>query len=44
VQVDIAEKTDKIIALKEWGFQFYQAKEINVLMVGEASLNVECKL
>lgn len=35
---------DKISALKELGFQFYQAKKINDLMVGEASLNVECKL
>ncbi|WP_148687640.1 flavin reductase family protein [Candidatus Nitrosocosmicus hydrocola] len=37
-------KYDKISALKELGFQFYQAKKTNTLMVKEASLNIECKL
>ena len=37
-------KYDKINALKELGFQFYEAKKINTLMVKGASLNVECKL
>ncbi len=36
--------TDKIGALKELGFEFYKAKKIDVLMVKDASLNVECKL
>lgn len=35
---------DKIGALKELGFQFYDASKINTLMVKGASLNVECKL
>ncbi|MBI4018735.1 MAG: flavin reductase family protein [Candidatus Aenigmarchaeota archaeon] len=35
---------DKIGALKELGFGFYDGKKINVLMVKGASLNVECKL
>ncbi|HYG00086.1 MAG TPA: flavin reductase family protein [Candidatus Saccharimonadales bacterium] len=35
---------DKINALKDIGFQFYQANSIDVLMVKGASLNVECKL
>ncbi len=35
---------DKIEALKELGFEFYQAKKINTLMVKGASLNVECKV
>ena len=35
---------DKISALKELGFQFYQGENINVLMVNGASLNAECKL
>src|SRR3954453_19880101 len=35
---------DKINALKELGFQFYKGNKINVLMVKESSLNVECKL
>lgn len=35
---------DKINALKELGFEFYQANKINLLMVKESSLNVECKL
>ena len=36
--------TDKIKALKELGFKFYNGKKINVLMVKDAALNVECKL
>ncbi|MBI2649878.1 flavin reductase [Candidatus Woesearchaeota archaeon] len=35
---------DKISALKELGFKFYKAKKINVLMVEDAALNIECKL
>lgn len=35
---------DKINALKDLGFQFYQADSIDVLMVKGASLSVECKL
>ena len=35
---------NKINALKELGFQFYQGEKINVLMVRGASLNAECKL
>jgi len=35
---------DKINALKDLGFQFYQADTIDVLMVRGASLSVECKL
>ena len=35
---------DKIGALKELGFKFFKAKKINVLMVDEAAMNVECKL
>jgi hypothetical protein len=37
LQVDIAEKTDKISALKELGFQFYQAKK-NKRIDGRRSL------
>jgi len=37
-------KYNKIEALKELGFQFYDANKINTIMVKEASLNVECKL
>ena len=36
-------KYDKISALKELGFQFYDAKKIKTLMVKGASLNMECK-
>ncbi|HLF53786.1 MAG TPA: flavin reductase family protein [Candidatus Nanoarchaeia archaeon] len=35
---------DKISALRELGFKFFEAKEISVFMVGEAALNAECKL
>ncbi len=35
---------NKIGILEELGFQFYNAIEINTLMVKGASLNVECKL
>jgi flavin reductase (DIM6/NTAB) family NADH-FMN oxidoreductase RutF len=35
---------DKINALKDLGFQFYQGADINVLMVKGASLNAECRL
>ena len=35
---------NKIEALKELGFEFYQAKKIKSLMLDRASLNVECKL
>lgn len=35
---------DKISALKELGFKFYQAKKIKTLMVEGAALNVECKV
>ena len=35
---------NKINALEELGFQFYQANKIKTLMVKGASLNVECKL
>ena len=37
-------KYDKINALKELGFQFYDASKIKTLMIKGASLNVECKL
>jgi flavin reductase (DIM6/NTAB) family NADH-FMN oxidoreductase RutF len=37
-------KYNKIDALKELGFQFYEASKIKTLMVKGASLNVECKL
>jgi flavin reductase (DIM6/NTAB) family NADH-FMN oxidoreductase RutF len=37
-------KYDKIGALKELGFQFYDANKIKTLMVKKASLNMECKL
>ena len=36
--------TNKITALKELGFNFYDAKKINTPMVKDASLNLECKL
>ena len=35
---------DKINALKELGFQFYDASKIKTVMVKGASLNMECKL
>ena len=35
---------DKISVLKELGFSFYKVKKIDVLMVKDAALNVECKL
>ena len=35
---------DKIGALKELDFKFYKAKEINVLMVQDSVLNIECRL
>lgn len=35
---------NKIEALKELGFKFYDAKKIKALMVEEAVVNVECKL
>ena len=35
---------DKINALKDLGFQFYQANSIDVLMLKGASLSAECKL
>lgn len=37
-------KYNKINALKELGFEFYDASKIKALMVKGASLNVECKL
>jgi flavin reductase (DIM6/NTAB) family NADH-FMN oxidoreductase RutF len=35
---------NKINALKELGFEFYRAESIDVIMVKEASVNIECKL
>ncbi len=35
---------DKIKALEELDFKFYKAKKINVLMVQDAVLNMECRL
>lgn len=35
---------DKIKVCEELGFSFYKAKKIDVLMVKDAALNVECKL
>jgi flavin reductase (DIM6/NTAB) family NADH-FMN oxidoreductase RutF len=37
-------KYDKINALRELGFEFYEGSKIKSLMVKGASLNVECKL
>jgi len=37
-------KHDKVKALEKLGFKFYKAKKINVLMVKEATANIECKL
>ena len=39
-----AKVIDKINALKELGYKFYKAKKINVLMVEDSALNIECKL
>ena len=35
---------NKIEALKELGFKFFKAKKINVFLVEDAAMNVECKL
>ena len=35
---------DKISALKELGFRFYQGKKIKAMMVEGALLNIECRL
>jgi flavin reductase (DIM6/NTAB) family NADH-FMN oxidoreductase RutF len=35
---------DKIAALKELGFKFYQGKQIKALMVQDSAMNAECKL
>lgn len=35
---------NKIKALKKMGFKFYKAKKINVQMIRDSPLNVECKL
>ena len=35
---------DKVALLKELGFKFFPAKQIKVLLVKEAVLNVECRL
>ena len=35
---------DKIKALKELGFEFYNAKKIKTVMVKGAAMNAECKL
>ncbi len=37
-------KYNKIEALKELGFKFFKAKKINVFLVEDAAMNVECKL
>lgn len=37
-------EVDKIKALQELGYRFYQAKKIDTLMVDGAVLNLECKL
>ncbi len=37
-------EVDKIKALEEFGYKFYQGKKINVLMVEGAVVNLECKL
>lgn len=37
-------EVDKIALLKELGFEFYKAKTIDVLMVKDAALNLECKV
>lgn len=35
---------DKIKVLEELGFKFYKAKKINVLMIEDCCLNMECKV
>ncbi len=35
---------NKIAALKELGFEFYQGKQIKTLMVNGAAMNAECRL
>jgi flavin reductase (DIM6/NTAB) family NADH-FMN oxidoreductase RutF len=35
---------NKIDALKELGFEFYNAKKIQAIMIKGASVNIECKL
>lgn len=35
---------NKVSALKELGYKFYNAKKINILLVEGAVLNIECKL
>lgn len=37
-------EVDKISALKELGFEFYEGKKIKALMVKDAVLNVECRV
>ena len=37
-------KHNKVEALNELGFEFYKAKQIDVLMVKGGSVNIECKL
>jgi len=37
-------QVNKIEALKEFGFKFFKAKKINVMLVEGASMIVECKL
>ena len=37
-------QVNKIAALKELGFKFYNAKKIGTLMVSGAILNIECKV
>ena len=37
-------KTDKVAALKELGYSFFDAEQIKTVMVEGASLNIECKL
>jgi flavin reductase (DIM6/NTAB) family NADH-FMN oxidoreductase RutF len=37
-------ETDKITALKELGYKFYNAESIKPMMVNGAALNAECKL
>jgi flavin reductase (DIM6/NTAB) family NADH-FMN oxidoreductase RutF len=37
-------EVDKIAVLKDLGVEFYKAKKIDMLMIKNASLNVECKL
>ncbi len=37
-------EVDKISVLKDLGVKFYKAKKINVLMLKDAVMNIECKL